>query len=310
MGELTGQALLEYIRRVRDLEASCYRQNRYIRHLNALLEDATRPQFYALESQKKVDSGFGAIVGISMGICGLIGIPFGIKESVRETGILNGLIEGPIFGFLKGGAVGIVLGIIIGLIVHTVEKGKIKRKNATISAENAWRDEKNKQIMNESGRRVAMIRAEIDKAKRTFNSTKEVLDKYYASGVVYAKYRGLVPVTMFCEYLESGRCASLGGHEGAYNIYETEIRLNLILTKLDDIIQRLDQIQQNQNMLAQLIRQNNRQIQTLSGAVAQQANTLQSIERSTAVSAYYNEITATNTAYLSWIATKSYSRLY
>ena len=39
---------------------------------------------------------------------------------------------------------------------------------------------------------------------------------------------------MFDEYLQSGRCYTLEGHEGAYNLYEEEKFKEIILTKLDD----------------------------------------------------------------------------
>ena len=64
---------------------------------------------------------------------------------------------------------------------------------------------------------------------------------------------------MFSEYLQSGRCSTLEGHEGAYNIYENEIRLGIINDKLNEIINRLDRIERNQYRLYESIREVNQQ---------------------------------------------------
>ena len=42
----------------------------------------------------------------------------------------------------------------------------------------------------------------------------------------------MVMVCSLYEYVCSGRCDTLAGHEGAYNIWEMEIRLDKIVTQL------------------------------------------------------------------------------
>lgn len=51
------------------------------------------------------------------------------------------------------------------------------------------------------------------------------------------------------EYICAGRCSTLEGHEGAYNLYETEMRLDQIITRLDKVIANLGAIRENQFML-------------------------------------------------------------
>ena len=84
------------------------------------------------------------------------------------------------------------------------------------------------------------------------------LQRIYSTNVIYPKYRSLVPVTMFCEYLASGRCSALEGHEGAYNIYENELRQNIIISKLDTIASKLDSIKSSQYLLYTSISEANR----------------------------------------------------
>lgn len=107
---------------------------------------------------------------------------------------------------------------------------------------------------------------------------------------------------MFYEYLISGRCSQLEGHEGAYNLYESEARMQVIITKLNDIIERLDKIENNQYSIAVAIKQSQQEINELSSVVQQQVVTLNNIESDTTVSNYYNRITAINTSYLAWLA--------
>lgn len=71
--------------------------------------------------------------------------------------------------------------------------------------------------------------------------SKEILDKLYelkinGEFILYPKYRNIVPVSMFIDYLASHRCEKLEGHEGAYNLYENELRLNSIITNQKIII--------------------------------------------------------------------------
>ena len=47
----------------------------------------------------------------------------------------------------------------------------------------------------------------------------------------------------------SERCYGLTGHEGAYNLYENELRLGHIISTLDSISSDIKEIKQNQRML-------------------------------------------------------------
>lgn len=135
-------------------------------------------------------------------------------------------------------------------------------------------------------------------AEQKYTQTFDVLNQYYSANIIYPKYRNLVAVSMFEEYIQSGRCSILEGHEGAYNLYESELRMNLILTKLDDIIDRLDQISENQYMLAQSLQKSRQEVIN----IAQSINTsLEDVKESASTSAYFNRISAQNTSYLKWM---------
>ncbi|MBR4711255.1 MAG: hypothetical protein IKP10_04430 [Clostridia bacterium] len=80
---------------------------------------------------------------------------------------------------------------------------------------------------------------------------------YYAKDVIYPKYRALPALTSIYEYLSSGRCSTLTGADGAYNLYETETRQNIIIGQLSAVIENLEQIRTNQYVLYQEMRRIN-----------------------------------------------------
>ena len=139
------------------------------------------------------------------------------------------------------------------------------------------------------------LKEEIQKAQNFIrNSTAEELPASPIRGedvILYRKYWGLVPVCTIYEYFEAGRCTELEGHEGAYNMYENELRMNRILGKLDEVIERLDDIAQNQRVLAESIQYSNRMVDRLSGS-------LKRMESSQELNTYYNKMSARNTRFL------------
>ena len=81
------------------------------------------------------------------------------------------------------------------------------------------------------------------------NKIAQKLEAMYAENIIYPKYRSIIPMFMFQEYLDSKRCDTLEGHEGAYNIYEQEIRANVIISQLDSVLSELEDIRSNQYSL-------------------------------------------------------------
>ncbi len=87
--------------------------------------------------------------------------------------------------------------------------------------------------------------------------TKNSLGTLYNVDVIHPKYRNMVAVCSFYDYLDTGRCTALTGPGGAYDVYETDLRFNRIESKLDVIITKLDEIIANQQYLGRLIKESN-----------------------------------------------------
>ena len=75
---------------------------------------------------------------------------------------------------------------------------------------------------------IEHIRSEMGKTERT-------LAALYELNIIYPKYRSIIPVTMFLEYMKSGRRRILEGIDGMYDLYETELLGKQILGELGQI---------------------------------------------------------------------------
>ena len=173
----------------------------------------------------------------------------------------------------------------------------------------ALNDKKVKSISDTAEREVKKIWHEVYTLKQTLN-------KFYAMDIIFPKYRNIFALCSIYEYLASGRCNSLEGHEGAYNIYESELRQDLILIKLDIVISQLEEIKQNQYMLYQEMRAMNSTLRDISkqmGEMLSKADTIidntntiasntQQIAQNTAVTALCAQMTAKNTEALKYIS--------
>ena len=133
-------------------------------------------------------------------------------------------------------------------------------------------------------------------------ATKRALEQLYAHDIIFPKYRDLVAMCTMYEYFAAGRCTELTGPNGAYNLYEAELRQNLIINRLDTIISNLEQIRQNQYMLYQEMKTTNTILDNISSDVKQILKSTQEIAEASKITAYCSQVTAQNTEALKYIA--------
>ena len=119
-------------------------------------------------------------------------------------------------------------------------------------------------------------------------NTEELLDKLYSKNIIFPKYRNFATIAQIYEYLLSGRCDQLEGPYGAYNLYESELRQNIIIDKLDEIIRQLERLNATMNAMCVAINESNRLLSNIS-------STLGRIEANTSLMAYNSQCIAHNT---------------
>lgn len=121
-----------------------------------------------------------------------------------------------------------------------------------------------------------------------YNEVVHLLGHVYEKNIVHPKYRNLVAISQIYEYIDTGRCTELEGPDGAYNLYESELRQDRIIEQLDVIITQLDRLNNTMGYVASAINQSNNLLNNIS-------NSLYRIEANTALTAYNTQCIANNT---------------
>ena len=125
----------------------------------------------------------------------------------------------------------------------------------------------------------------MNKHKKALSQLETALANTYNENIIFPKYRNLVAISAINEYLLSERCTQLEGADGAYNLYEMELRQNIVIDKLSAIVSDLEQIKQNQYSLYKELRKSNA---TIDDILTETKET----SRNTKLTAYFSAITA------------------
>ena len=134
-----------------------------------------------------------------------------------------------------------------------------------------------------------------ERVSKPLEESKALIVSFYSNDVIYPKYRNLPALTSFYEYFMTGRCTELTGPHGAYNLYENELRQDMVVNKLSVIAENLEQIRMNQYMLYQqmsAIQENTKVIAAELQAI--EGYTIR-IAELTAMNNYYAALTEMNT---------------
>ena len=125
--------------------------------------------------------------------------------------------------------------------------------------------------------------------------SRALLERFYASDVIYPKYRTLPALTSIYEYFMTGRCTELTGPHGAYNLYEDELRKDTVISQLNAVIENLEQIRQNQYMLYQKVNAIQENTAVIASELKQIKGYAVQIAQLTALNAYYAALNERNT---------------
>lgn len=135
-----------------------------------------------------------------------------------------------------------------------------------------------KKRIQEEQKGIAYLKQELMQLDECSKRSQRVLQALYDKNVIFPKYRSFVMVASIYEYLCAGRCSTLEGHEGAYNILEMELRLNRIIGQLDQVIYLLDQIKNTQYMIYSAIQQSNQKLGELISSSQRMESNIRRIE--------------------------------
>lgn len=291
--------LPEYVRKVTMLEQSVYKQTKAMEELSDHIDDLGTPAGYSPPREPNTYSEnifSGTWTAVCSGFtCGLLGWIFRGWRFISSS-ITCAIIFACIVIFYH--------------IIHaySVNNGWWNDYRSNYAAYEAAMAEDKMRIQAELQQKQKLIPV-LESMEREKEKTASILSYYYSKGIIYPKYQNLVAMCSIYEYFASGRCRELTGYEGAYSIYENEARLERICTKLDEVIERLDEIRQNQYMLYEVIQKTNQLTERLISETVNQSQLLEQTVQNTALTAYYSEIAANNSEACAWIGIANYAEL-
>ena len=149
----------------------------------------------------------------------------------------------------------------------TIEKERISGYQDTVRKNRGRIAELKEEIKLIDDITIPQLNEEIRENEAAAAKVLGALNRYYEPNVVYKKYRGLVPIAAFTEYFDAERCYTLTGPDGAYNIYENEMRMNLINAKLDNVQAGLNLLAKQHSAILTSLNQMNANVRCLVASV-------------------------------------------
>lgn len=300
---MTADKITQYLEILLDMHKTLYIQETTLTKLKQEYSSLGRKKRFSLPEKVKSKGDYTEgmlITGIVTGIIvGLIFVINFFNDTFKNGGIAT-IIFSPIvfvFAALIGAvALGPTLGLIVGKIIHTKNQGELDRECRQEMQEynKLVEDDKMRLRVEEVQRnflyeQIASLQAQIKKSRDNLSYfySKNVIDKIY--------YNDMVAIASFYQYFKTKQTYSLGfdrstGDTGAYRIYEYEKRMNIIITKLDTVIEKLDEIKNNQAVLYSTIIDANNKIDRMNKNVLLASQNMHNdIRNQTELMTYNNE---------------------
>ena len=178
---------------------------------------------------------------------------------------------------------------------------EVKRRNTELKNMYLKEVQSEKKRMAKINCQKQLLLRDIGILKSDIKACSETLDKLYKTKVIHPKYQIPLVMMKLYEYLDTGRCTSLGGHGGAYDVYEYEGRLDQIIDKLDHIIDHLKFIENEHKNFYRVISGINAKMDSIYDASMQnfkavnaQSAQLKKLEENASLNAYNNKVIAEN----------------
>lgn len=310
MGNVNSGNLMKYITFVKNLEVSLYEQQKVLDSLNNGIVTT-----YSKKKLKKKTIHEPLLIMLFCGcwfcsfvsafIAAIIAFFRNYRFGIIITSLfINDELFGPIWEAIKTGFfIGLPIGIPLGFIVWLSDYKRAGKENKEVDRYNAEADRDNRMNSQAINKKNELLSCEIKFVKNSMNKTKQILDNVYSMNIIHPKYRhNLIYICSIFEYFDTGRCNKLEGHEGAYNLLESDIKYHIILDQLDTIITKLDDIRDNQRELYTAVTNTNKNIQQVNSSINRLSGTMNNVQDSLNHIEYNSRISMQNGEYLKWYA--------
>ena len=287
-GNTNNSEIKEYLEHAKTLEVNRYTLNTTIDRLQSKINCLGIKNTFAKPESQKGD--FSKAFFTTLILCVL----FSFLIAVIRMGIHDDdyyFIETMCIG---GIWISIPLALICGAVSYFRKNSKREKEYfRKIKDDNARVEVEKKQILSLKEHQNE-LRTEVDKVEK-------LMEKLYSANIIYPKYRELVPIVTMWEYIDSGRCTELLGANGAYNLYESESRQDIIISNLTQALSMLAQIRDTQYALYEAIQESNE----IAERVYRQSERLiasnKNIERNSEITSYNAKIAAQNSTISTYI---------
>lgn len=312
---MTAEEIKKYLSAVFETELNIYvQENALIRMKNTYKALGNKKAIRKPAQRVSNTDVFGIMwfVGVVVGIiAAIIGAVYEFKTT---SGIIAPVFEA-VLGFVIYGIMGVIgggltLGSIIALSAKKSDQNKLDEQYKLDLAKY------NQNIINDNNRvnkeliQKKALNNEIARMTSMLNQSKNNLREMYSYNVLNGDYQNIYAVSSIYGYFEKGRTRSLTfneatGDQGAYNIYENEIRMNLIIRNTEEIMTKLDTVINNQYELANGLRSAQGKINSLCSDIGNfiydTNRKLNEIEYCQSITAYNSEKTARELEFMNWM---------
>lgn len=146
------------------------------------------------------------------------------------------------------------------------------------------------------------LKNQVNQVQQMKRNTLTSLDQLYSLNIIHPKYRNFVAISSFYDYFDTKRCVSLTGPGGAYATFEQDKMLGSIITQLDTINRKLDDIITNQQCICDLLREANSTLYRIDQKNNQIAQSMNRVEANSELTAYNTHCAAQSAAVMERIA--------
>lgn len=294
------EKIVDYVKCAIELETELYTQNDLKNH--CLQEfDLRKPQLGVIPSPAKPTMPTAETYKGDRDIMGALGIAGGMFS-------IGGLV---VIGAMPGfGVICLIIGVLSFVGLYKMVTGPKKEADKQYETYYVPQMEEYRKKCEDIRRENEVLRTrynadckELEQSKKKIVSvmdlkiaeTDGLLTKLYELDEIYPKYRNLPALTSIYEYLVTGRCDSLTGPHGAYNLYEDELRKDTVISQLNTVIENLEKIKQNQYMLYQQVKEIQKNTSVIASELKQIKGYTVQIAQLTALNTYYAGLNERNT---------------
>jgi len=197
-----------------------------------------------------------------------------------------------------GAAIGAGIGLVVGIGTAVLDVTTTRRSNesekrsySTALAQDETR------VSRELAAKPNAIKYR-DATRKQLHSTQRVLSDLYGLNILHANYRNLAAVSSLYQFIDSGTCDTLKEAQG---LLWHEEWYRGFGSKLDDILDAVDDIKANQYVLIDSVRAATQKIERLTQVSQLTMSYAKATARNSEVIAYNTDVTARNTSALMWM---------